>query len=179
MTPKLLNILLLALSWFLYSYVVDPLYAGTPSFIFEPGQGVRDLVKKRNSYDKTIQEVDNLIGEATSAKIAYDNIQDSDKENILVMVPTAVNEIKLMSELTNIGVKSEVPLETMGVKEKAKGTYSVSFTVTTTYTNFKRMITFWEKSMRLFTLQSVTFSPGKTEEDPIKFTVELSTYYMK
>ncbi len=95
------------------------------------------------------------------------------------MVPISVNEIKLMSELTNIGLKSGVPIENMGIKDKGSGVYSVSFSVVTTYTNFKRVIAIWEKNMRLFTLESVSFIPGKTEEEPIKFSVELSTYYMK
>jgi hypothetical protein len=179
MTPKLLNILLLALSWFLYSYVVNPLYSGTPSFLFEQGQSFKNLVQKRNAYDKTTEEVKKLILQSSAAKNFYENISETDRKNILVMVPISVNDIKLMSELTDIGLRSGVPIENMGIKDKGAGVYSVSFSVVTTYTNFKRVIAIWEKNMRLFTLESVTFTPGKTEEEPIKFNVDLSTYYMK
>jgi hypothetical protein len=179
MTPKILNIILIVSSWLLYSYVVDPLYSGTPSFLFQEGQGFNDLIKTRNAYDKTIEEVPKLIKQASVAKTTYENISPADKKNILIMVPVSVNDIKLMSELTNIGVESGVPLDGMGIKDKGNGEYSVSFSVITTYTNFKSIMKVWENSMRLFRLQSVSFSPGKTEEELIKFSVELSTYYMK
>lgn len=179
MTPKLLNILLIVLSWLLYSYVVDPLYSGTSSFLFDDGQGFKSLIEKRNAYDKTIEEVPKIIKQANDAKKVFDTLPEEDKKKILTMVPVSVNDIKLMSEVTNIGNESGVPLDGMDIKDKGNGLYIVSFTVTTTYTNFKNIIKVWENSMRLFTLESVTFSPGKTEEDPIKFNVELSTYYMK
>lgn len=179
MTPKLFNILLIILSWLLYSYVVDPLYSGTTSFLFDDGQSFKSLTEKRNAYDKTIEEVPKMIKQAETARKTFDAIADDDKKKILTMVPTGINEIKLMSEVTNIGNESGVPLDNMGIRDKGNGEYSVAFSVSTTYTNFKNVIKVWENSMRLFTLQSVTFSPGKTEEEPIKFNVELSTYYMK
>lgn len=178
MSPKLLNILLIISSWALYNYIVSPLYFGEDSFIFAAGQDINSLVEKRNTYDKTIAAVPEIINQAKAVKGNYDNLSEEDKKKILVMVPVSVNDIKLMSELTNIGVESGIPLEGMGIKDKG-GTYSVSFSVMTTYANFKKIITYWENSMRLFTLQSVSFNPGKTEDEIIKFNIELYTYYMK
>ena len=167
-------------------YVVNPLYTGSSSFLFKEGSGLKDLIKKRNAYDKTIAELPKVIEQAEVAKKSYDNISEIDRKNILTMVPVSVNEIKLMSELTNIGVESGLPIDNMGIKDKGadiknknNGVYTVSFSLMTTYTNFKKIIPVWEKSMRLFTLESVSFSPGKTEEEEVKFNVGLSTYYMK
>ncbi|MBP6948608.1 MAG: type 4a pilus biogenesis protein PilO [Candidatus Pacebacteria bacterium] len=179
MTPKNLNILLIALSVFLYMYVVDPLYSGKSSFIFKEGQGFKELIKKRNDYDKILQEIPKVIKQAEVAEKQYGDISENDRKNILVMVPTSVDNIKLMSELTNIGVESGVPIDNMGIKDKEKGVYIVSFSVNTTYTNFKKIMNVWEKSMRLFTIDSVSFSPGKTEEEEVKFNVSLNTYSMK
>lgn len=185
MTPKLLNILLIIISGVLYIYVVNPLYSGTDSFFFASGQDIKSLTTKLATYDATIAEVPNIIKKAKDAKDQYDKISEDDRKKILTMVPVSVNDIKLMSEITNIGTEALTPIDGMGVKDKGlaknskEGEYSVSFTVLTTYTNFKKMMAYWESSMRLFRLQSVSFSPGKTEEEPIKFSVELSTYYMK
>ncbi len=180
MTPKLLNILLLILSGFLYFYIIEPLYTGSESFIFTQGQDLKTLMNERDTYDKTIAEVPKLIDKAAKAKASYDKISDTDRHNIMVMVPVSVDNIKLMSELTNIGVESGIPIDGMGVKDKSLGEYSVSFSVMATYSDFKnKVMPYWEKSMRLFTLQSVSFAPGKTEDEVVKFSVQLSTYYMK
>ncbi len=179
MSPKLLNILLIISSWVLYNYVIDPLYFGTDSFFIESGQDIKGLVQKSKTYDKTIEIVPGLIKQAKLDQENFENILEKDKKNILVMVPVSVNEIKLMNEIANIGTDSGLVLDGMGVKDKGGGFYSISFSVITTYTKFKKFITYWENSMRLLTLQSVSFSPGKTEEDEVKFSVELTAYYMK
>lgn len=178
MKPRDLNILLIVASVALYYLIISPLYSGGSSLLFESGQDITTLTKTRDTYDKTIEEVPRLIALGQNLKKEYDSIQEEDRKKILTMVPVSVDEIKLLSEITNIGAESGVILDGMGIKDMG-GEYSVSFNVSTTYTNFKNIITFWEKSMRLFTLQSVTFTPGKTDMDPIKFSVALSTYYMK
>lgn len=178
MSPKLLNILLLISSLVMYYYVVNPLYSGADMGLISPDKSIQKLVEERNTYKKTIEVVPDIIKKAKDTKKQYDELLEEDRKKILVMVPVAVNDIKLMSEVTNIGAKSGVVLDSMGIKDKG-GEYSVSFSVTTTYTNFKNIMKYWEKSMRLFNLQSVSFSPGKTPEDIVKFNIELSTYYMK
>lgn len=179
MKPRDLNILLIAASMALYYLIISPLYSGGTSLLFAEGQDITTLTKTRDTYDKTIEEVPRLIALGQNLKKGYDSIQEEDRKKILTMVPVSVDDIKLLSEITNIGAESGVILEGMGIKDMGAGEYSVSFNVSTTYTNFKNIMTFWEKSMRLFTLQSVTFTPGKSEIDPIKFSVALSTYYMK
>lgn len=178
MSPKLLNVLLIISSVVLYYYVVDPLYSGADMGLISPDKSIQKLVEERETYNKTIKAVPEVIKKANDTRKQYEDLSEEDKKKILVMVPVAVNDIKLMSEITNIGSKSGVMLENMGIKDKG-GEYSISFSVMTTYTNFKNIMKYWENSMRLFTLQSVTFSPGKTPEDIIKFNVDLSTYYMK
>lgn len=180
MTPKILNILLLTISAFLYFAVIDPLYSGTTSFLFSDGQSFKSLIAKRDAYDKTIAAVDGLIKQANDAEITYQSVSPEDKKKILTMVPISINDIKLMNELTNIGnLPGNVPIEGMGIKDRGNGEYTVDFNVTTTYSNFDKIIRIWENSMRLFTLQSVSFGPGKTEDEPTKFNIEFYTYYMK
>ena len=179
MTPKLFNILLLTLSAALYYAVINPLYFNSGSVFFSESENIQALKEKRDTYDKTIAAVPGLISQAKLSMEQYNALSEDDRKKIMTMVPVEVDEIKLMSELTNIGVASGVPIDGMGIKDKGNGVYSVSFDILTTYANFKNIMAYWENSMRLFTLQSVSFAPGKNEEEPIKFTIELSTYYMK
>jgi hypothetical protein len=49
-------------------YVVNPLYTGSSSFLFKEGSGLKDLIKKRNAYDKTIAELPKVIEQAEGGK---------------------------------------------------------------------------------------------------------------
>lgn len=178
MSPKILNILLIISSVVLYYYVVDPLYSGADSTFFSGDKNIPKLIEKRNTYDKTIEAFPLILSQAATNQKQFEALQQDDIKTIMTMVPVSVDDIKLMSEITNIAAESGIPLDNMGIKDKI-GEYTVSFTVLTTYTNFKKIIALFEKSMRLFTLQSVSFTPGKTEEDLVKYNVEFSTYYMK
>jgi hypothetical protein len=178
MSPKLLNSLLLVASAVLYFYVIEPLYFGSASSFFDNEKSIPMLVQKRNSYDMTIAAFPDLLKKAKTNVEQYNSITEEDKRKIMTLVPTSVDEIKLMSELTNIGNASGVQIDGMGIKDKG-GSYSINFSITTTYTNFKEIMRYWGSSSRLFALQSVSFTPGKTEDDLIKFNIELVTYYMK
>ncbi len=184
MSPKLLNILLLVASFVLYYYVINPLYFGAASNFFDVEKSIPRLTERVNTFDKTIAAVKTVKAHSEESFAKYSTLTEEDKKKILTMVPVEVNDIKLMSELVKISelTKSEgdqgVAMDGMGIKDKG-GLYSVSFNINTTYANFKKMMKIWESSGRLFSMQSVTFNPGKTEEDLIKFNIELYTYYMK
>ncbi len=177
MTPKILNTILLLVSFILYSYVAKPLYSGTSS-IFTFGESIPTLSEKVASYQKTIDAYPELKNSAESALSAYKNISEEDRNKIMVMVPETVDEIKLMSELVNIGVASGIPIESMGIKDKG-GYYSINFTVMAKYSDFKKVMATWENSRRLLALQNVSFSSGKTDDEVLKFTVDLVAYYLK
>ena len=139
---------------------------------------IQSLIKENGDYDETLKGIDDLVAKANSFQKQYGSLSDETKAELKIMVPDTVDSIKLLSELTNLADKAGIPLETIGIKDDNQGEYSIGFSVQTTYTKFKQFITYWEKSMRLLTLQSVAFSPGKTDEDTIKFNVSLSTYYL-
>ena len=177
MTPKLLNILLLICSAVLYYLFITPLYSGVSSGVWSPGEkSVKALIKQKSGYETTLLEADKVVSQAKILQKKYENYDEETKRKIMLMVPESVDSI-LLDELTRI-VSDSGPVEGITIRNKGEGEYIVSFSVITTYTQFKTFITYWEKSMRLFSLQSVTFSPGKNDEALIKFNVEFSTYYM-
>jgi len=179
MTPKLLNILLLIVSFVLYYSVINPLYYGTPSPIFSTDNNIQGLLETRAKYDAALQAVPRLLVQATQASKQYAAIEDKDKNNMYIMVPVSIDDVKLMREVTSIASDAGIPLDGLGVKDRYDGTYSVSFSVLATYHDFKKFMSYWDNSMRLFSVKSVTFSGGKTDSDLIKFNVDLATYYLK
>lgn len=185
MSPKILNIFLIISSFVIYFYIAKPLYSGSNSFLISPGNDVKSLISKRADYDKTIDAVSDVFKQSDAAKKQYESLSDADKKNILTMVPVSVNEIKLMAEITNLATLSGIKMEGMGIKDKGVnkkenfGEYIVSFNFLDTYSNFKKSMTVWENSMRLFKVDAITFTPAATEDEVTKFNVSLSTYYMK
>ena len=185
MSPKILNIFLIISSFVLYFYAIKPLYSGPSSFLVGPGNDVKSLISRRADYDKTIDVVSDVFKQADKARTQYESLTDVDKKNILTMVPVTVDEIKLMSEITNLAVISGIKMEGFGIKDKGVnkkdnfGEYTVSFSFLGTYSDFKKSMVHWENSMRLFKVDAITFTPAASEDEVTKFTVSLATYYMK
>lgn len=179
MTPKLLNILLLTLSLVLYFYFVKPVYTGVNPGLWSPGeQNIQALIKKNADYDVAINTIDSVIKKAEELKRKYESFTEETKANIEIMVPTSIETLVMLDELTRV-VEDTGPVDSIGIKDKGGGEYAVNLTVLLSYTQFKQFMTYWERNMRLYNIQSVSFSPGKREEDIIKFNVELATYYLK
>lgn len=179
MSPKLLNLLLLISSGALYYLVISPVYTGESSGVFEiPGDSIQALIKKEADYDATIQTAKDTVTLSKKIKKEYAVFDDATKEKMSIMVPDTINEVKLLNEITKMAILLGLPIDNLGVKDTNGGEYNVYFTVETTYVEFKNFMSKFEKSARLYTLQSVSFPPGKRDEDIIKFTVALSTYYM-
>jgi Pilus assembly protein, PilO len=155
------------------------LYTGVSSSLYEVSAGVSSLKSSIAEYDLAIGQVDGLIKDSSSLQKEYDGFNEETRKNIMVMIPQNVEELRLLSEMSSIATDSSIALEGLAVKDKGSGKYSITFTVKTTYQKFKDFITRYEKSMRLLSLDSVNFNAGLSDDDIIKFTVGLSTYYLK
>jgi hypothetical protein len=160
----------------MYYLLIGPLYTGESTGVWAPSTNVKTLIAQRDEYDSTLQGIKPIIKEAKDLKALYEGIDDDTKRRLTIMVPDSINEIKLYAELARIAGESGIPAE-LGGKEKGSGEYGVSLTVLTNYEGFKKFITNYERSMRLFTLDSVTFIPSLKDED-VKFNVSLTTYYL-
>jgi hypothetical protein len=179
MSPKLFNTLLILTTVVLYYMVTNPLYTGVSSALYTVDAGVGSLKNTVAEYDVAVSQVDVLIRDSRSLQKEYDGFSEETRKNIMVMVPQSVEELRLLSEMTSIATESGIALEGLTVKDKGTGRYSITFSVKTTYQKFKDFITRYEKSMRLLSLDSVNFNAGTSDDDIIKFTVSLSTYYLK
>jgi len=183
MSSKLLNLLLLVASFAVYYVVISPLYSGDGQ-VWKPEQGVASLMASNKQYEKTVAQADTLYLQANELRTQYSAIDDDAKQKINVMVPKNIDAIRLLSEFNIIasgtGISPSAVTYTDTPQTKTSpGAYKIAFTVTTTYEKFKEFMRAYEKSLRLYSLQSVTFSSPDEKTGLITFQVELNTFYLQ
>ncbi len=183
MSPKLLNILLLVASFALYYLLIGPLWSGTGS-VWSPGQGITELRNLEAQYRETVSQAADLFNKGKELRAQYESIDDMTKQKMGQMVPASIDAVRLLSEVGNIANRSGIAPTNLSYNEgvlvdKLRGTYDISFTVKTSYPKFKEFMRNYETSLRLFTLQSVSFSAPENPDDLISFQVKLRTYYLK
>jgi Tfp pilus assembly protein PilO len=183
MSPKLFNLLLAASSFALYYVVIGPLYSGIGS-VWQPEQGITQLEQTNIDYGNTLSQADSLVKQATTLRTQYNSIPETTKQNMKLMVPDSVDPVRLVSELTNLGIQTGIPIDTITYApgqntSDTYGSYRVSFTVKTSYPRFKELMHNIETSLRLLSVQNVTFTLPDKDTKLTSFQVALETYYMK
>lgn len=183
MSPKLLNILLALASFVLYYVLISPLWTGTGS-VWSPEKGVQALRASESNYRDTVNQAQNLFTQGKQLQSQYEAIDEEAKAKMSVMIPQKIDQVGLLSEVDAIANKSGIALTNVTAVEgtsldKDRGAYDVTFTVKTSYSKFKDFMRNYETSLRLFTLQSVSFVAPEKPDDLITFKVILRTYYLK
>lgn len=183
MSPKLLNILLATAAFALYYVVLNPLYSGSGP-VWQPEQSISVLRDLNRQYDETLTQSDLLYKQAESLRIDYTKIGPDARQKMSMMVPDSIDPVRLVSEVSNIANQAGLALNDVSYAQNVSndplsGSYTVSFTVKTTYPLFKDLMHNYETSLRLFSIQNVSFSPPQKEGDLATFQVRLSTYYLK
>lgn len=183
MSKNLLSLLLVVATFAVYYLAIGPLYKGTGG-VWQPEQSIQSLQVLNKQYDETLAQADGLRSQAESLKADYTRISDEQKAQMAVMVPNSIDKVRLLDELSNVledaGFSSKDLSVSDGITQNpGMGSASVSFKVKTNYTTFKQLMNTFEKSLRLFSLQSVTFSAPEKEGDLISYDVRLETYYLK
>jgi hypothetical protein len=183
MSKNLLNLLLIVTVFAMYYLVINPLYNGTGG-VWQPAESIQVLRTANVQYDETLAQADNLFNQAQTLRAQYANISPEQKARMELMVPSSVDKIRLLDEVEAIGEETGVALDNLSYSEGATGpsglgSAGVSFIVKTNYPTFKELMDNFEKSLRLFSVQNVSFTAPAKEGDPITYQVKLTTYYLK
>lgn len=182
MSKNLLNLLLVVVTFAMYFLVIGPLYKGTGG-VWQPEQSIKSLREMNSQYNVTLEQAESLFAQAETLKNQYSKISEEDKAKMKIMVPDSIDKVRLLSEMVNISSITNMPYSDLsysdGTNQPGRGSATISFSVETSYPKFKEFIDAIEKSMRLFSIQNVSFAAPEKEGDPIKFQVKLETYYMK
>lgn len=161
-----------------------PIWTGNGSLWVPEGGGISTLRNMESQYKDASLKATELFEQGNELKLQYNAVDDQVKQKMILMVPLKIDKIRLLSEIDNIANQSGIALSNVSVNEtsssdKLKGSYEVSFSVKTNYTDFKKFMRNYENSLRLFTLESVNFNAPEKIDEPINFKVLLKTYYLK
>lgn len=182
MSKKLLNLLLLVATFALYFLLIGPLYKGVGG-VWQPAESVQSLKELNDQYNETLKQAEDIFTQAETLRSQYSRISNDQKEKMSVMVPDSIDKVRLLSEVNSIinqsGMYASELAYTEGPQTAGRGSAGISFAVRATYPQFKALMDNFEKSMRLFSIQNVTFSVPDTEGDLIPYQVKLETYFIK
>jgi hypothetical protein len=183
MSKKLLNLLLIVATFAVYYLLIGPVYKGVGG-VWQPGESVKSLQVLNAQYDETLMQADALFSQAETLRSQYSRISDAQKDMMKVMVPDSIDKVRLLSEVSGILLNSGFPSNDLAFSDgpsssNSKGTAAVSFTVKATYPKFKELMDTFEKSMRLFSIQDVSFSVAGKEGELPSYQVKLETYFIK
>lgn len=181
MSSLLFKILLVVFPIVLYTQLISPLYSGGGS-IYQPEKSITDLKDLSLQYDSTIKQAATLVNQADDLKNQYTNLSPEAKANLSVMIPDAVDQIRLLDEVDSIIKEAGFSSNDIGISEigdKDKAGYAISFTTKGSYSKFKNLLHAFQTSLRLYTVDSISFNAPTVSGDLITFQVRLETYYMK
>lgn len=166
----------------MYFLAIKPLYTGEGGII-HPAQSVKALRSLNSQYDGTLKNAESLVNQAKTMRAQYSAISPEDKAKIAVMVPESVDKVRLLSEVYGLGEDAGFSLDSLSYTDggsiAGKGIVNISFSVKTTYPRFKVLMDNFEKSMRLYSIEGVSFVSPQKEGDLITYQVRLKTYYLK
>ncbi|MEN9337967.1 MAG: hypothetical protein RIQ41_281 [Candidatus Parcubacteria bacterium] len=183
MSKNLLNILLAVSTFALYYLLINPLYNGTGG-VWQPEESIKMLRDLNGQYDETLRQANELYSQAETLRGQYSRISQDQKDMMKIMVPDSIDKVRLLSEVTNVAGLAGLKLENISYSDgsiaaSGRGYATISFSVKTTYEKFKELMYAFETSMRLFSIQSVSFSSPAEDGQLTSYQVRLDTYFLK
>lgn len=193
MSPLLTKALLVIIPIGLYFQVMKPLYQGGGS-LFSPEKPIVMLRQLSSEYDMAVVQAKDLSSQAAELKTQYKNLPEETKDRLNIMVPqassTAADPVRLLDEVSAIIEQAGFSAGAISYREdddpaKSKRGYILSFEVKGTYPKFKELLNLFESSIRVYTIESISFNAPQdaTAESAsaglMSFHVVLYTYYIK
>ena len=182
MSKNILNLFFIVATFVIYYIIISPLNTGAGT-IWQPDQSIESLRSRNQMYDGALKQADSLYKQAEDLNVQYTKVPDDLKQKINLMVPVGIDPVRLLNEVSKIANDSGIAISKLNYTDNktndSYGSYTLNFSVVTTYAKFKEVIHNFETSMRLFTVKSVVFSSSEKDSDMNTFSVTLETYYIK
>jgi Tfp pilus assembly protein PilO len=170
-------------------------------FTYTSGQidVLKSIQAENNQYLSAIDNAKKLISLRDSVLNQYNAISDGDKARLDKLVPDNIDNVRLIIDIS--GIAARHGLTAAGIKTSADtnisaastpsqnasksiisgggglSTVTVTFNVTTTYTNFITFIQDLERSLRILDVTSITLSAS--DSGTYTYGVTLNTYWLK
>jgi len=177
----LIPIILIMISVGLFASWVDPTY-----------QTIKERQVEKARYDETLAKTVQIREFRNEIDQKYKAIPEEDLERLDKMLPTHIDNIRLILDVNSVASKKGMTIRDIkidlqdngsGVEEidvsdqGLFGTVGFSFTVVTTYDNFKDFIDDLALSLRIIDVNSIEISSIPEEDNFYRFNVGIQTYW--
>jgi hypothetical protein len=165
---------------------------------------VKQLKVENEAYARAVEESNQLLREREAINTAYNKIKADDRERLNKLLPDHIDNIRLIIDINSIVAQRGVLVKnikvggnslTASADPKAPAgmmpnqqpvaqavsskydSLTLSFNVTTSYSNFITILRDLERSLRILDITGISFTP--TETGIYDFNVELKTYWLR
>lgn len=151
---------------------------------------VLEIKKDQASLNETLKNAVNLDSQYQAKITSFDAIKDENKEAIEKMLPSSIDNIRLIIDLDegiawknyrmrvrNFKAETTAARDSIGTDRKAYGTLSMSFSTTGSYDSFIAFLGSLERSLRLIDVTGLQFAAN--DSGLYDFSVTARTYWLK
>lgn len=181
----LLPLILIGISGALFLTWVDPTY-----------QEIKDLQIENQSYDEALAKTTEIREFRKNIQAQYNTISESSRSRLESLLPSRIDNIKLILDINSIADKNGMTIRDIRIdrREGAAGagretivtsdeglyeTVDFSFSVVSTYDNFKKFLNDLSLSLRIVDVVSVEISTINGDEDFYRYDVGIRTYWLE
>lgn len=179
--------------------------AGFIIFVGPQYQNLGDVRMQVSAYNEALKNSKRLESERDKLTAKYNSIDPANIERLEKFLPNSVDNIRLILEIEKIALPYGMALrdvkydiikkegegvvqggqQEQTVDNKDYGTWELSFSTQSTYSNFISFIKDLERNLRVVDISSVQFASDLTTaanpgiNDLYRYTVKIKTYWLK
>ncbi len=178
-------IILIVASGLVFSAIIAPKYKQAQS-----------LKKEISTFDVRLSTAEALKVSREDLIAKYNSISKTDLDNIKVLLPDSVDNIRLIIQLDALATKNglsslrdvqydtqkseQSPIQQNATVQKPYGEFTMSFSTSGPYKNFLSFISDLEQNLRLVDVSEVKFSQSNPNlVDSLSYNIKLKTYWLK
>jgi hypothetical protein len=134
-------------------------------------------------------ELQDYIDKASKAQAKIDNLEsiykkfpDGASDRMAIMIPEAVDDVRLTMDLTNLAASHGLSLANPTIKKLSVDKnsqlqqYDVSFAIEAPYNTFRNFLNDIQYWLQIRDITSLTITPGDTLSAPMKISFSFVTY---
>lgn len=156
---------------------------------------IQDLQSQESTYDDALAQITALNNTVAQDQKTLSGFNVDDIAKLNKFLPNSIDNVRLIIDISNIasnfglaikGITLEQPAATTNnapvqtaANKNGYNSINISFSVTTTYSNFLSFIQGLEKSLRLVDIVSVSFTPTGNNTATYDYHITLRTYWLK
>ena len=194
---KLMPLVLIIISVGIFFILIDPEY-----------NEVKDLQKKIEQNNRTLDLASELRKKRELLRQKYNQISDSERDELNKMLPDTVDNVRLIIDINNIAERYGIVIQNFEISASEDsergvqvldsefddvantssirypdtsriGVISFTFSVSAQYDVFLEFLKDLEEALRIVDIRSIDISTGSAEDVFYNYRVSLETYWLK